>query len=115
MRSKSLLPLILVVSALVAAALPAQVPATALPAAAPATASSTAAPSADTPLLATAAETQVPALLCLAPASPAVAVQAAARPAGCPLYRACMEFVGGGCSCTGFYCNGRFICGTPLP
>jgi hypothetical protein len=39
---------------------------------------------------------------------------AAAPPPGCPLYEACMDFVNGGCQCAGFYCDGRFICGTPL-
>jgi hypothetical protein len=33
---------------------------------------------------------------------------------GCPLYIACMDSITGGCFCTGFYCNGRFICGTPV-
>ncbi len=33
---------------------------------------------------------------------------------GCPIYMACMEFVGGGGSCAGFICNGKFICGTPV-
>jgi hypothetical protein len=33
---------------------------------------------------------------------------------GCPLYIACMDSITGGCFCPGFYCNGRFICGTPI-
>ncbi len=32
----------------------------------------------------------------------------------CPLYEACMQFEGGGCSCTGFVCNGHFVCGVPI-
>ena len=48
--------------------------------------------------------------LWLAPAPAA----AAATADGCPLYIACMDFIDGGCSCAGFYCNGRFICGTPI-
>jgi hypothetical protein len=52
--------------------------------------------------------------------APAPAAAAAAtrmptvRPDGCPIYEACMQFVVGGCSCEGFYCNGRFICGIPI-
>jgi hypothetical protein len=49
---------------------------------------------------------------------PAQAASAAARSGpiadGCPIYQACMQFVGGGCSCTGFVCDGRFICGIPI-
>jgi hypothetical protein len=37
-----------------------------------------------------------------------------ASPAGCPLYRACMQSVDGGCFCDGFFCNGQFICGVPI-
>jgi hypothetical protein len=44
----------------------------------------------------------------------APAPAAAAPPPGCPIYRACMDFIDGGCSCAGFYCNGRFICGVPI-
>lgn len=48
----------------------------------------------------------------------ALGVGPAARPAeaanGCPLYIACMDIIGVGCSCPGFVCNGRFICGTPI-
>jgi hypothetical protein len=32
----------------------------------------------------------------------------------CPLYRACMETPEGQCFCTGFFCNGKFICGIPV-
>jgi hypothetical protein len=35
--------------------------------------------------------------------------------ANCPLYRACMvQYPEGYCLCEGFYCNGQFICGTPV-
>lgn len=33
---------------------------------------------------------------------------------GCPLYRFC-EIINGRCQCTGFFCNGTFICGIPVP
>ena len=32
---------------------------------------------------------------------------------GCPLYRVC-EIINGRCTCTGFFCNGTFICGIPV-
>lgn len=33
----------------------------------------------------------------------------------CPLYQVCMRtFPEGTCLCTGFYCNGQFICGRPI-
>lgn len=46
--------------------------------------------------------------LAVVPARPAAAAS------GCPPYIACMDFIHGGCSCSGFYCDGRFICGVPL-
>jgi hypothetical protein len=60
------------------------------------------------------------ALVALGSAAPvavaASGAQQASRAAanGCPLYISCMDFVGVGCSCTGFVCNGKFICGTPV-